>query len=120
MQRIDAITTEKRQHRDKRRRVSLKTLTILLFNVWKSVRNKHLGWNDADLSLERFYRDFHCEIDISDDLIEKALYCCQMNEECSGGYWHPQGKKWIHFLKEVLGKDEYNSDYCWIEKDTDG
>jgi len=112
---IRGIKYEKRQRKETRRELNLKSLTILLFNVWKSVKNKHLGWNDAELSLERFYQEFNCRYEISDDLVEKALYCCRMNEE-SGGFWHPQGKKWDSFLKDVLGRDAYNNDYCWIEK----
>lgn len=97
------------------RSVSLRPLdiAILLHNVYHCPDAS----NDADHTIEEIVLTLNKGVGyLTKELLESALYCCNMNNE-QGKFWHPQKVQFDSFVKHLLGADfQFNKYYNYIEE----
>lgn len=103
-------------------RISIKTmdLAVLLWHLHAAAKDAEIGMNDAEETLEMVVgrlktRQPH---KIQTRGVEGALYCCNLMDEV-GKFWHPEGKPFDQFLKEIVlfsrSNQYYNRFYNYFE-----
>jgi hypothetical protein len=96
------------------RSVSLRPvdIAVLLHNVYHCPDAS----NDADHTVNEIVTILNKGAGyLSKDILESALYCCNMNNE-QGKFWHPQKISFDSFVKHLLGaKFTYDTYYNLIE-----
>ncbi len=98
------------------RNVSAMALAVLIYHVFRGAEIEEVGFEDAQETLDTFYRKANRFTLIDPALVESALWSCNLMDE-RGQFWHPRGRTFDQFLKEVLGdKDGFNKVYNLIEK----
>lgn len=95
--------------------ISLRESLILLDNIYRANQDSEIGFEHAVKTIEDLVAPMEAarvELNLTD--IESALWSCQLLDE-KGAFWHPQGKTFDEFLKEI-SEEEFNKFYCWFEK----
>ncbi len=97
-----------------KRPVSLYNLMVLLWNVHKGVGLRQVGFEDADHTLESLTRALSPEVLLKKDLIESAMWSCNLLDE-QGKFCHPRGISFDEFKKKLEYTDKFNKKYNLFE-----
>ena len=98
-----------------KRPVSLYNLMVLLWNVHKGSGLRQVGFEDADNTLEGLTGALSPQIDVSTDLIESAMWSCNLLDE-QGKFCHPTGSSFDEFKKSLESRTEkFNTKYNLFE-----
>ena len=95
-------------------KVSLADITVLLFHVTKGAVTSSVGFEDANRTLNDIVRVLNKQVYIDKGLVESSLWSCNLMSE-EGQFWHPAGKSFDEFVKDLLGTEKFNKTYNVIE-----
>ena len=76
---------------------------ILLMNIYRGAQSSKVRFEDAARTLEELVVDLHGKkgIRVQRSVIESALWSCNLLDEL-GKFWHPKGRSFDEFLKDIL------------------
>jgi hypothetical protein len=89
----------------------MKELVVMLHHLL------HFEDNGAEITIEEMYGSVpRNKVMVDKRVAEAALYACNVMDEM-GDFWHPDGKRFDTFLKDVLQSDEkFDKFYNTIER----
>ncbi len=90
---------------------------ILLQNVLAGAKCDAVGFEDANRTLESLRRELDRKWSYAPALLESALWSCNLLNE-RGEFYHPDGKSFADFLKDVLPGEQFDLTYNVIELGT--
>lgn len=98
--------------------LSLFDILVLLDNIYLGAKDKYIGFEDADRTMDELIRELNKRIAIPQPLVESALWSCNLLDE-KGKFSHKKGLTFNQFLSRIIKKGKkFNKDYNVIE-DTD-
>lgn len=117
-----------------KRSISLIQASILLANLGYAIRNKNVGFEDADRTYSEMVEALAQGrgLSLKQDVLESALWACNMLDEreiknkclscghehkVTTEFFHPLGHSFDSFVKRIMHTDEkFNKELNYIEK----
>lgn len=99
--------------------ITLLDACVLIHNVAEGAKNKDVGFEDADRTLEQMLRALRANrvFTVKQDVLESALWSCNLMSQ-RRKFWTPDGREFREFTREVIGDPRLKFDdyYNIIEK----
>lgn len=93
-------------------RIDIFDLAVLLWHVFRAQKTKEVGYNDADVPMQKLLNESRRVCDVRVETMERLLYCANMMDEV-GKFWHYEGKSFDEFVTHLGVK--YDKQYGWIK-----
>lgn len=85
--------------------ITVKQLTVLLYNLYITIDDPAIGFEDADQTAVAFQGELNQTVKISQENLEKLLWHTTMAYE-SNSYWNPAQEPYDQFVNSLLDKNE--------------
>lgn len=95
-------------------RVDLLDLSTLLYNVWVVAKDKKIGWDDAELTLNDITFELKRICKVRTTRVESALWACNMLNE-KGRFWDIKGRNFDQFAKSIAPGKVFDKDYNYFK-----
>lgn len=95
--------------------VRLSDICVLMHNVQEGSKHPEVGFEDAQRTLDHLVNALNRKILLPPDLIESALWSANLLNE-AGAFQDFRDRSLDDFIKQVLGKEQFNKLYNTIER----
>lgn len=96
-------------------KVKLFDLMILMFNMYRGLETKSVGFEDANNTIGTLTYGLGGKIQVELDDVESALWSCNLLDE-KDKFWHPHKLSFDDFVQGIMGPGfKFNKKYNWIE-----
>lgn len=90
-------------------------LAVLLVNVYEAAKNKEVGFEDANETMDTLIAKMNKEFYIELSVLESALWSCNLLDEAKG-FWHPKDMSFAEYVKKLFPKDTFDRIYNTLEE----
>lgn len=82
-------------------RMKIVDLLILLYHIEQGAQDQHVGFEDAEMTLDEMRKSLEHDVSLSIDLTQRALWSANLMDE-QRKFWHPYGLTFNQFLQRIL------------------